>query len=144
MKTVSDILNNKGSEIWSVAPTVTVYDAIALMSEKGVGALLVMDDGDLAGIFSERDYARKVILAGKSSRDLPVQAIMTRRVLWVSPERTVQECMALMSDKRLRHLPVIDDEKVVGVISIGDLVKAIIHEQQFLIEQLQQYITGYN
>jgi CBS domain-containing protein len=142
MQTVSDILKNKGSEIWSVTPTTTVYDAIKLMSDKGIGALLVMEGERLAGIFSERDYARKVVLEGKSSRDVPVRDIMTSRVLWVSPERTVQECMALMSDKRLRHLPVLDEEKVVGVISIGDLVKAIIHEQQFLIEQLQQYITG--
>jgi len=142
MKLVSDILNSKGHEIWAVKPDDTVFDSLQLMAEKGIGALLVMDGDKLVGIVTERDYARKVILEGKSSKDSTVKEIMTTKVLCVSPERTVDECMALMTDKRARHLPVLDHKHVVGVVSIGDLVKAVISEQQILIDQLQHYISG--
>jgi CBS domain-containing protein len=139
---VSEILKIKGRDVWSVSPDTTIVDAVKLMSEKQVGALLVMEGHKLAGIVTERDYVLKVILEGKSSRQTPVREVMTTRVLCVSPERTVQECMALMTDKRARHLPVVDDERVVGVVSIGDLVKATIEEQQVLIDHLQHYING--
>lgn len=142
MKSVKDILNSKGREIWSVKPGDTVFDAIKLMAERGVGAVLVMDADKLLGIVTERDYARKVILEGKSSRGTSVEAIMTKQVLYVPPERTVDECMALITESRIRHLPVLDNERVVGVVSIGDLVKAVISEQQIMIDQLQHYIAG--
>lgn len=140
--TVDQILKLKGHEVWSVDPRDTVFDSLKLMSEKGVGAMLVMDGDKLVGIVTERDYARKVILEGKSSKATTVREIMSERVLCVSPDRTVDECMALMTDKRARHLPVVDQERVVGVVSIGDLVKAMISEQQILIDHLQNYITG--
>ncbi len=142
MKLVSDILNSKGHEIWAVKPDDTVFDSLQLMADKSIGALLVMNGDKLVGIVTERDYARKVILEGKSSKDSTVKEVMTTKVLCVSPERTVDECMALMTDKRARHLPVLDHKHVVGVISIGDLVKAVISEQQVLIDQLQHYISG--
>jgi CBS domain-containing protein len=142
MKTVNDILRSKGNDIWAVKPDDTVFDSLRLMADKGVGALLVMQGDKLVGIVTERDYARKVILEGKSSKQSSVSEIMTKRVLCVSPERTIDECMALMTDKRSRHLPVVDHKKVVGVLSIGDLVKAVISEQQVLIDQLQHYISG--
>lgn len=142
MKTVKEILEAKGTEIWSVQPSDTVLDSLRLMSDKGIGSLLVMDGEKLMGIVTERDYARKVILEGKSSKDTSVSDVMTRKVLCVSPERTVDECMALMTDKRARHLPVVDQKRVVGVVSIGDLVKTLINEQQILIDQLQHYISG--
>ncbi len=143
MKSVHDILKSKGHDIWSVRPDDTVFDSLKLMADKGVGALLVMDGEKLVGIVTERDYARKVILEGKSSKSSQVAEIMTRQVLCVSPQQTVDECMALMTDKRARHLPVLDHKKVVGVVSIGDLVKAMINEQQVLIDHLQHYIAGY-
>jgi CBS domain-containing protein len=142
MKSVSDILKSKGSEIWSVEPDSTVFESLQLMADKGIGSLLVMDGEKLVGIVTERDYARKVILEGKSSKTSTVAEVMTTRVLCVSPERTVDECMALMTDKRARHLPVLDHKRVIGVVSIGDLVKAMISEQQVLIDQLQHYISG--
>ena len=142
MKTVRDILKSKGTDIWSVKPDDTVFDSLQLMADKGIGSLLVMEGDKLVGIVTERDYARKIILDGKSSKGSIVAEVMTKRVLWVAPERTVQECMALMTDKRARHLPVLEDERVVGVVSIGDLVKAVMSEQQVLIEQLQHYIAG--
>ena len=142
MQYVKDILAHKGGHVWSVSPETTVFDAIKTMSDRQIGSLLVLDGEKLIGIVTERDYARKVVLEGKSSRQLPVRDIMTTRVLCVTPERSVEECMALMSDQRARHLPVLENKKVVGVVSIGDLVKAIIHDQQILIAQLQQYITG--
>jgi len=142
MKTVRDILKHKGSDVFSVRPDDTVFDSLQLMADKGIGALLVMDGDKLVGIVTERDYARKVILEGKSSRTSSVDEVMTRKVLCASPERTVDECMALMTDKRARHLPVLEHKQVVGVISIGDLVKAMINEQQVLIDQLQHYISG--
>lgn len=142
MKAVKDILNSKGYEIWSVKPGDTVFDAVKMMAEKGIGSLLVMDDAKLVGIVTERDYARKIILEGRSSRESSVRDIMTRKVLCVAPERTLDECMALMTDKRARHLPVVENKKVIGVISIGDLVKEVIREQKVLIDQLQHYISG--
>ncbi len=142
MKTVKHILDAKGNDVFSVAPADTVYDAVKYMADKGVGALVVLDDGKLVGIVTERDYARKLVLEGKSSRDTSVADVMTRKVLCVTPERTVDECMALMTDKRARHLPVLEHKRVVGVVSIGDLVKAVISEQQILIDQLQHYIAG--
>lgn len=142
MKFVDDILNAKGRDFWFVRPDATVFDAVKLMSEKSIGALLVMEGESLIGIITERDYARKIILEGKSSRQTPVADIMTRRVLYVGPDRPIEECMALMTDKRVRHLPVVHNKRVLGVLSIGDLVKAIIEKQQIIIDQLQEYITG--
>jgi len=141
-KLVSDILDSKGHEVWAVKPDDTVFDSLQLMAEKGIGALLVMDGDRLVGIVTERDYARKVILEGKSSKTSSVAEVMTKRVLCVTPERTIDECMALMTDKRARHLPVLDHKRVIGIISIGDLVKTMISEQQVLIDQLQHYISG--
>ncbi|MBT8080367.1 MAG: CBS domain-containing protein [Gammaproteobacteria bacterium] len=142
MKTAGDILNSKGRDIWSVGPDDTVFDSLRLMADKGIGSLLVMDGDKLVGIVTERDYARKVILEGKSSKNSAVAEVMTRRVLCVTPERSIDECMALMTDKRARHLPVVDHKLVIGVVSIGDLVKAMISEQQVIIDQLQHYISG--
>lgn len=142
MKTVKQILDGKGHTTWSVAPDSLVYHALELMAEKQIGALLVLEAGRLVGVMSERDYARKVILQGKSSLDTPVKEIMTQDMIWVRPEQTVEECMALVTEKRTRHLPVLVDDQVVGVISIGDLVKAVIDEKDFTIKQLENYITG--
>src|SRR5438445_11487497 len=142
MKTVSQLLRTKGQAILSVSPEIPVFEALQVMAEKNVSALLVVEGGELVGIFSERDYARKVILKGKSSKDTPVQELMSSHVLYVRPEQTIQDSRALMTDKRVRHLPVMEEGRVVGVISIGDVVKAIIAEQEFIIEQLQNYITG--
>ena len=143
MNKVKELLREKGSDVWSIGPDASVYDAILLMADKNVGALLVLEGERLVGLLSERDYARKVILAGRGSRETRVRDVMTSRVLFADPEETLEECMALMTDKRIRHLPVLDDnEKVLGVVSIGDLVKAVIAEQQVRIEQLEHYITG--
>ena len=142
MKTVDNLLAKKGTEVWSIAPEASIYDAVSLMAEKGIGALLVMEGEQLRGIVSERDYARKVILAGKSSRETPVSDIMTTAVLCAKLEQTVEQCLALMTYKRIRHLPVAEGGRVVGLVSIGDLVKEIIAEQQFIIEQLEHYIAG--
>ena len=140
MTTVHELLTQKPFGITSVAPTATVLEALKLLAEKNIGAVLVMDGLHLVGILSERDYARKVALRGKSSVDTPVSEIMTREVLFVVPEQTNEECMALMTDKRVRHLPVIQNQQVVGMLSIGDLVKDIISEQQFTIDELVKYI----
>ena len=140
VETVGSILKGKGSNVWSLGPEATVYEAIAMMAEKGVGALLVVSQGQPVGIISERDYARKVILFGKSSKETLVREIMTDKVLCVRPDQTVDQCMALMTDKRVRHLPVLDHKQVMGVISIGDVVKEVISEQQFVIAQLEHYI----
>jgi CBS domain-containing protein len=142
MKTVSMLLRAKGPEVLSIVPDAPVFDALALMAERNVGALLVMEAGRLVGILSERDYARKVILKGKTSRETPVREIMSSHVVSVRPEQTITECMALMTERRIRHLPVLEGDELVGIISIGDVVKAIITEQEFVIEQLQSYITG--
>jgi CBS domain-containing protein len=142
MHTVKDILAAKGNAVWSVKPADTVLHALGVMAEHDVGAVLVLDGEHLAGIFSERDYARKVVLAGRSSKESQVKEIMTSHVVCVTPQRSIDECMAVMTEKRLRHLPVVDHKRVIGVISIGDLVKARIADQEFTISQLQSYITG--
>ena len=142
MTTIAQLLKTKGHEIWSVKPTDTVFDAITAMASKGVGALLVMEGEQLAGIFSERDYARKIVLEGKSSRDTTVADIMTHDVVHARPDQSIEECMSMMTERHFRHLPVLDEGKVTGVISIGDLVKVIIVEQKELIKQLEQYISG--
>lgn len=142
MKTVRELLQVKGYDIWSVAPDTSVYHALELMADKNIGAVLVMDSGNLVGILSERDYARKVILKGKSSKDTPVREIMTHDVICVRHDQSNEECMALMTNKRVRHLPVLEHGRLIGIISIGDVVKAIISEQEFMIEQLENYITG--
>jgi CBS domain-containing protein len=142
MATTAQILKGKGHEIWSVTPATLVYDALRLMAEMNVGALLVLEGDQLKGIFSERDYARKVILKGKSSREIAVKEIMSPEVFTVAPGQSVEECMALMTDKRVRHLPVVEGNRVIGVISIGDVVKAIISEREFTIKQLENYISG--
>ena len=142
MSTVREILRKKGCDVWSIAPDATVYEALCLMADKNVGAVLVIDACTLVGILSERDYARKVILHGKSSRDTLVREIMTERMVYVRPEQTAEECMALMTEKRVRHLPVLEGDRLVGVVSIGDVVKSIISEQEFVIDQLEHYISG--
>jgi len=142
MHTAKDILTEKGRAVWSVKPTNTVLEALGLMAQHDIGAVLVMDGDRLAGVFTERDYARKVVLAGRSSKDSQVSEVMTAHVVCVSPERSVDECMGLMTNKRLRHLPVVDHKRVIGIVSIGDLVKATIDDQQFTITQLQSYIAG--
>jgi len=140
MKTVKEILQAKPQGLLSISPNATVLDALKMMADYEIGALVVLDGDRLSGIFSERDYARKVILQGKASKDTAVAEIMTHKVVCVQPEQSVEECMALMTDKRIRHLPVLEDKKVIGVISIGDVVKEVISEQRFVIEQLEQYI----
>jgi len=142
MKRVCDLLHDKGREVWFLTPDATVYEAIDQMAQKGVGALLVMEGERLVGIVSERDYARKVILKGKSSREIQIREIMSHPVICVSPELTIEQTMALMTDNRVRHLPVVAAETVVGVISIGDVVRAIIEDKEFYIRQLTTYITG--
>ena len=142
MKTVMQLLQTKGQNVWSITPDAWVIDALKLMAEKRVGALLVLEAGQVVGIISERDYARKVSLLGKSSKTTPVREIMTPKVVYVRPEQTIEDCMALMTDKRIRHLPVLADDQLIGVISIGDVVKAVISEQEFIIAQLENYITG--
>ena len=142
MKSVRQLLQAKGRNVHTIAPDARVFDALKLMAEKDVGALVVTEGDRLAGIISERDYARKVILLGKSSQDIPVRDIMTGKVITVGLDQTVEECMAIMTGKRIRHLPVTEGERLAGVLSIGDLVKAVIEEQQQEIAQLQQYITA--
>ena len=143
MKTLRQLLAGKSQSLAAVSPRDTVFHALKVMADNHVGAVLVMDGERLVGIFSERDYARKVILAGKSSKETAVAEIMTGKVVFASPENSVQECMALMTGGRFRHLPVLDaDQQVIGVVSIGDLVKETICEQQFIIDQLKHYITG--
>lgn len=142
MRTVQQMLEEKTHKLLSIAPTASVLDALKLMSEKDIGALVVLDGEKLIGIFSERDYARKVILFGKSSKDTAVNEIMTAKVVCVRPEQMAEECMSVMTAKRVRHLPVLSEKKVIGVISIGDVVKAMIQDQQQTIEQLEQYIMS--
>jgi CBS domain-containing protein len=139
---IGALLGKKGSQLWSLAPTASVYDAIALMAEKQVGALPILDGEILLGIVSERDYARKVILQGRSSHDTPVTDIMTSPVITVTPAHTVEQCMRLVTEKRIRHLPVADGGRVVGMVSIGDLVKWTITAQQETITHLETYISG--
>ena len=141
MKTVRDILEAKGRAVWSIDPASSVFDAMRLMAEKEIGALVVLDENRVAGIISERDYARKVILHGRASPTTLVKEIMTSHVAYTHLDQPIEECMAIITDKRIRHLPVMENEKLIGIISIGDLVKAIIADQKFMIEQLERYIT---
>ncbi len=142
MRSIRDILRDKGGKVWSITPDSSVFQALELMAEKNIGALLVIEKGAIRGIISERDYARKVILKGKMSRTTRVTDIMTSSVLIVSPEQSVEECMALMTDKHVRHLPVLEKGALIGMISIGDVVKAVIADKNVTIEQLVSYITG--
>ncbi len=142
MSTVRQLLRRKPGEVWTIAPNASVYQALELMAEKDIGALLVLDGGRLEGIFSERDYARKVALKGRTSRETTVGELMTQTIYYVTPERTVEECLALMTEKRVRHLPVLDSTRLVGLVSIGDAVKCIIDEQELTIRHLEDYITG--
>ena len=143
MKTVAQILGSKPDQsVHTVEPTASVYDAVKLMADKNVGALVVTERGKVVGIVSERDYARKVVLQSRSSHDTPLSEIMSSPVMYVRPEQTSDDCMALMTENRLRHLPVMQGDRLVGLVSIGDLVKATISEQQFIIEQLEHYISG--
>lgn len=141
--TIGEILNTKGSQVWSISRDKTVFDAIELMAEKNIGALLVIEAGKLVGILTERDYTRKIALKGKSSKQTAVKEIVSGEVIHVTPEHTVEECMRLMTDNRVRHLPVLENDKIVGVVSIGDLVNWIISAQSSTIQQLQTYIAGY-
>lgn len=142
MKTVREILAGKGPDIWSIPPDATVFDALQAMAEYDVGALVVLDGERVAGVLSERDYARKVILHGRSSKELKVKEIMSSKVYFVKPEQNIEDCMALFTNKRVRHLPVLENDKLTGVISIGDVVKAVIAEQEYTIRHLEKYITG--
>ena len=142
MTTIAQLLNTKGNQIWSVEPNTTIFEALKIMSEKEIGALLVMEDEKLTGIFSERDYARKVILKGKSSKETPVGELMTKKVFYIDPQKTTNDCMAMMTAKRIRHVPVIEDNQVIGIVTIGDVVNQIISEQEVTINHLENYITG--
>lgn len=142
MISLKQFLQHKGGEIWSVNSKSYVLAALQLMAEKNIGALLVIDDGKLVGILSERDYARKVALKGKISKDTAVGEIMTERVLYVRPDESIEDCMALMTEKHFRHLPVIEKGKILGMISIGDVVRIVISKQKFIIAQLENYISG--
>lgn len=141
MATVRQILEKKGSQVWTITPERTVYDALRLMGEKEIGALAVVEGERLVGVISERDYARKVVLKGKTSRETQVREIMTSPAFYVGLEQSVAECMAIMTEQRVRHLPVLEKDELVGIISQGDLVKSIIDEQQFIIGQLENYIV---
>jgi CBS domain-containing protein len=141
MQSMAQLLSTKGSRVWSISPDATVYDGLELMAEKNIGALLILDGGRPVGIMSERDYARKIILEGRSSRETQIRSIMTTRLVSVRVHDTIEEGMAIMTRERIRHLPVLDGEAVVGMVSIGDLVKAMIERQQFTIDQLERYIA---
>jgi CBS domain-containing protein len=142
MKTLKQLLEAKGREVYSIAPDARVFDALKLMADRSIGALIVLEGARIAGIISERDYARKVILHGKSSKETTVREIMSTKVYYVRPEQRIEECMALMTQRQVRHLPVMESGALVGIISIGDVVKAIISEQEFIIGQLEQFIMG--
>ena len=142
MSTIREILKRKGNEVWSVTPETTVYDALSLMAEKSIGAVLVIGDNTLKGVMSERDYARKIILKGKSSKEVLVEEIMSPRVVYIDIDTNIEECMALMINKRIRHLPVYENNKLTGIISIGDVVKELIDEKEVVISELENYITG--
>ncbi|NIM93603.1 MAG: CBS domain-containing protein [Anaerolineales bacterium] len=142
MITIRHLLDSKGYEIWSILPNSTVYEALVLLAQMDIGALLVKDNDKVVGIFSERDYARKIILHGKSSKETLVREVMTHEVISMSPDQTIEECMKVMTNNRIRHIPVQHDDEVIGVVSIGDVVNAIISNQEFMIEQLENYIQG--
>jgi CBS domain-containing protein len=139
---ISALLHHKSAALWSIAPEATVFEAIQLMADKNIGSLLVMSGGKLVGMFTERDYTRKIVLHGKSSKATKVQEILSRELISVTPHHTVEECMKLMTEKRVRHLPVLDNEKVTGIVSIGDLVNWTISAQDAAIDQMEQYIAG--
>lgn len=141
MGKVRDILDTKGKVVFSVTPSTIVYPAIEMMCEKNIGGLLIVENGKLVGIFTERDYARKLILKGKSSKDTPISELMTKNPFTVSPDNSIEDCMNLMTDKHIRHLPVVDGDQLIGMISIGDVVKTIIREQKGIIEHLESYIS---
>jgi CBS domain-containing protein len=141
-ETIRNLLRSKGSEVWWLPPDATVYEAIALMAEKRIGAVLICEEGRPVGIVSERDYARKVILMGRSSKETRVREIMSSPLITVTPDHTVDECMRIMTERRVRHLPVLEGDRLVGIVSIGDLVKAIISAQAQTIRQLSDYISG--
>lgn len=141
MTTVGQILRNKGDQIWSISPEATIYDALRLMADKNIGAVLVMDSDTLAGIFSERDYARSIAL-NKSAHEIQVKELMSAKVVTITRDKTIENCMELMTNQRIRHLPVLDQQRVIGVISIGDVVKSIISKQQHTIKELENYITS--
>jgi CBS domain-containing protein len=142
MTIVQDLLDDKGRHVWSIAPDASVYEALQMMSDRHIGALMVTEGAKLVGVISERDYARKVILKGKASKATAVGEIMTSRVIYVTPLQTIEECMALMTNHGVRHLPVLDNDNLAGVVSIGDIVKAKISHQEFIIEQLEHFIAG--
>ena len=142
LKSVRQVLNAKGYAVETVAPETSVYEALQKLSNREVGALVVLEKGEICGLFSERDYARKVALQGRNSKETQVQEIMTRRVITLEPQQTVEACMVLMTDKRIRHLPVLEDGRLIGIVSIGDIVKAVIEAQRLTIEELESYITG--
>lgn len=142
METIRQILTKKGNQVFSVTPETTVYDTLKLMADKNIGAVLVIDEGKLVGIMSERDYARKVILHGKFSKEIPVKEIMSANVICIEPDQTIKNTKAIMIQKRIRHLPVMEDDKLVGIISIGDVVNAVLEENNFMIDQLYTYIKG--
>jgi CBS domain-containing protein len=141
MQTVRDVLERKGHQVWTVQAEQTVYEALQVLAEKDIGALLVCEAEDAVGMFSERDYALQVILKGKSSKDTPVREVMSTPLLFAHPEQKMEECMALMTEQRIRHLPVLEHGRIIGMISIGDVVKAVLEEKQFLIQQLESYIS---
>ena len=140
---ISELLNSKGSQVWTVSPDTMVFDAIQLMADKNIGALLVTEGDQLVGILSERDYTRKIALKGKSSKDTPVREIISGQIIQIGPDHTVEECLRLMTDHRIRHLPVLEQGRIAGIVSIGDLVNWIISAQHSTIQQLQTYIAGY-
>ncbi len=140
---VKDLLEIKSKEVWTIEPGASVYDAIAKMADKQIGALVITEGNKVVGIITERDYARKVILQDKSSKSTAVREIMTERVIYVQPNQTIEECMALMTEKRIRHLPVLDGDKLIGMVSIGDVVRGLISEKEFIIDQLTRYISGH-
>jgi CBS domain-containing protein len=142
MRTVEQLLQVKGGDIWSISPQETAYRALQIMAEKNVGALLVMEDEKLVGIFSERDYARKVILKDKSSKNTSVSELMTREVVYINADATLEKSMAMMTAKRIRHLPVLKNNRLIGVVTLGDVVRQLISDQQFAIRELEKYITG--
>ena len=142
MTIVKNLLSNKTSEIWSLAPDASVFEALEMMADKNISGLLIVENDALVGIFTERDYARKLVLKGKSSKATQVGELMTRNVLYVGSKNTIEDCMQLMTDKRIRHLPVLDDGRLTGIVTIGDLVKQIISEQKTTISQLENYISG--
>ena len=143
MKTVRDILREKGTQVYSTSPDASVYDALQLMADKNIGALIVFEGDRMVGLISERDYARKIVLKNKFSRETAVSEIMSRDVVTVSPDRNLEECMEVITARRVRHLPVVEDDRVLGIISIGDIVKGIIEHKEFVIEQLEYYIKGW-